>query len=84
MNTGFIFSLYSNIFYTPFNITFIQHTFVQVVESIKFFYTNWTNPINEVNMFKAVQDLVGDYQTNCPVDFVTNLLSRKVPVYRYS
>merc|ERR1712119_265577 len=63
--------------------TFDKTMSKEVVESIKFFYTNWTNPINEVNMFKAVQDLVGDYQTNCPVDFVTNLLSRKVPVYRY-
>ena len=39
---------------------------IQVAETIKFQYTNWSNVEDQEMMFKQALSLIGDYQYNCP------------------
>lgn len=54
-----------------------------MVDTIKFQYTNWTNPLDDHLRFEALQSLVADWQYNCPVDQVTQTLADSLNIYKY-
>ena len=55
-----------------------------MAEVIKFQYTNWSNVENQEMTFKQVLTLIGDYQYNCPVDYLANTLAAKTNnIYKY-
>ena len=56
--------------------------FLQIIETIKFQYTNWTHPENPQKRFELLLQMVGDWQYNCPVDLVTSTL-KKSKIYKY-
>ena len=71
----------------PFQITSLYnefHRFIsfQILETIKFQYTNWTYPDDSHQRFKHLIQLVGDWQYNCPEHYLTESL-RNSNIYKY-
>ena len=60
------------------------HRFIsfQILETIKFQYTNWTYPDDSHQRFKHLIQLVGDWQYNCPEHYLTESL-RNSNIYKY-
>ena len=54
----------------------------QILETIKFQYTNWTYPDDSHQRFKHLVQLVGDWQYNCPADYLTDSLKHS-NIYKY-
>jgi hypothetical protein len=54
----------------------------QVLEVIKFRFTNWTDPEESEQLFRSLFRIVSESQFDCPVDEVATELAKSFPVFR--
>ena len=56
-----------------------------VIENVKFQYTNWTIGAQDPEEnFRQILKLFGDYQYQCPVQLLSQILAQATKVYKYS
>ena len=65
------------------NMLFLLPLLFQIVETIRFQYTNWTNYGNDEFNFASILNLIGDWQYKCPQDFIADTLADVTTLYKY-